>query len=87
MCLDKAAMGWAHAWMTKGDVPPGAVGLAYMLKGGSDASNTDPHAAAPASGVEWVNTGPHLMLFNMGEALQDYPRQGENPDTSAPYVM
>lgn len=87
MCLDKGGMEWAQAWMTKGEVPEGMIGFGYMLKGGSDASNTDPHASAPTAGAEWVDTGPHVMIFNAGAATETYPRQGENPDTSAPYVM
>ncbi len=87
MCLDKGGMEWAGAWMSKKQPPAGLVGFGYMLVGGSDASNTDPHAEKPASGAEWVDTGPHVMIFNVGEAGNSYPRQGENPDTSVPYVM
>lgn len=87
MCLDEGGMQWAGAWMSKQQPPAGVVGFGYMLMGGSDASNTDPHAQMPAAGAEWVDTGPHVMLFNVGEAASSYPRQGENPDTKAPYVM
>jgi hypothetical protein len=87
MCLDAAGMQWADAWMHKTKPPPGVVGFAYMLKGGSDASNTDPHAEGPAPGTKWVDTGPHDMIFNVGDAAKTYPRQGKNPDTNAPYVM
>jgi hypothetical protein len=57
MCLDQNGMEWAHAWMTKTEPPEGRVGFGYMLQGGSDASNEDPHATAPAEGKEWVDTG------------------------------
>jgi hypothetical protein len=63
------------------------VGLAYMLAGGSDASNTDPHATEPAQAGEWVDTGPHIMIFNAGQMIDNYPQQGDSPDTKAPYVM
>ena len=43
-----------------------APGIAYMLAGGSDPSNTDPMATAPAPGVDWVNSGPHFMLLVPG---------------------
>ena len=33
MCLDKAGMEWAKAWMGKA-APPAGVGFAYMLMGG-----------------------------------------------------
>ena len=87
MCLDENGMAWAHAWMTKAQPPEGKIGFAYMLQGGSDASNEDPHATEPAQGQEWVDTGPHVMVFNVGEMVQDYPSQKDNPDTSQPYVM
>lgn len=87
MCLDQAGMEWAHAWMTHTEPPKGRVGFAYMLQGGSDASNEDPFATEPAAGHQWVDTGPHVMVFNLGEAIRDYPTQKDNPDTSQPYVM
>jgi hypothetical protein len=87
MCLDQNGMEWAHAWMTKTAPPEGKVGFGYMLQGGSDASNEDPHATEPAAGEEWVDTGAHVMLFNVGAMAQGYPSQKDDPDTSQPYVM
>ena len=87
MCVDQHGMEWAHAWMTKTAPPEGKVGFGYMLQGGSDASNEDPYATGPAAGEEWVDTGPHVMLFNVGAMAQTYPSQKNNPDTSQPYVM
>ena len=87
MCLDENGMEWAHAWMTKTEPPEGKVGFGYMLQGGSDASNEEPHATEPAAGEEWVDTGAHVMIFNVGAMVQGYPSQKQNPDTSQPYVM
>jgi len=87
MCLDANGMEWAAAWMGKTEPPPGKVGFGYMLQGGSDASNMDPHATEPAAGGEWVDTGPHVMIFNAGDMVQTYPSQEDNPDTKQPYVM
>jgi hypothetical protein len=87
MCLDKNGMEWAHAWITKQQPPKGKIGFGYMLAGGSDASNLDPHAAKPASGRKWVDTGPQIMIFNTGTAMEGYPTQQDNPDTKQPYVM
>ena len=87
MCLDKGGMEWAEAWMSKKDPPNNMIGFGYMLSGGSDASNTDPFATTPVEGGSWVDTGPHVMIFNAGEAAKSYPQQGDNPDTKAPYVM
>jgi hypothetical protein len=87
MCLDEGGMQWAKAWMGKTPPSAGVIGFGYMLRGGSDASNTDPHAEAPAAGAKWVDTGPHVMMLNVGDAAKTYPRQGENPNTREPYVM
>jgi hypothetical protein len=84
MCLDKGGLEWAKAWMAHENPPEGVIGLGYMLMGGSDASNTDPHAMGPAQGGNWVDTGPHVMLLNVGTMGESYPKQGDNPDTKAP---
>ena len=86
MCMDANAVKWAMAWMSHKEPPAGAVGLMYMLEGGSDASNTDPWGTKPASGGKWVETGPHVMVVGSKEILAGYP-SGEQPDTKAPYVM
>jgi hypothetical protein len=84
MCLDEAGMEWAHAWMTKSTPPPG-VGFGYMLMGGSDASNDDPHATKPAPGKKWVDTGAHVMVLNPGPMADAYPKTADDP--KKPYVM
>ena len=60
MCVDKAGMEWAKAWMTKTTPPAGMVGFGYMLMGGSDASNDDPHAMGPAPGNVGLKRAPTL---------------------------
>ena len=85
MCMDANAMEWANAWM-KRQPPPQKTGFMYMLAGGTDASNTDPHAAAPTAGNHWVKTGPHVMVVGAPEMLKHYPA-APDPDTSQPYVM
>ncbi len=87
MCLDGNAILWLKALLNKQQPREGVVGLAYMLMGGSDASNADPYAGQPKPGARWVDTGPHLMILNAPSLLQGYPAQSENPDTSVPYVM
>lgn len=87
MCMDAAAMAWAHAWMTH-DIPAtGRIGLVYMLAGGTDASNTDPYATAPTSANAWVRTGPHVMLVGADPDFYAMYPQGALPDTTVPYVM
>ena len=86
MCFDANAAKWAAAWIGHKPPPEGAVGVMYMLEGGTDASNTDPYATKPTADNDWVKTGPHLMVVGSKEILAGAP-SGAKPDTSAPYVM
>jgi hypothetical protein len=86
MCFDSNAGKWAEAWIGHKTPPAGAVGVMYMLEGGTDASNTDPYATKPTATNAWVNTGPHIMIVGSKDILAGYP-SGATPDTSAPYVM
>lgn len=85
MCLDANALAWAQAWMAQREPPQGKVGLAYMLRGGSDASNTDPYATEPAAGQQWIDTGPHVMILNATSLMPGYPDQSGDP--TRPFVM
>jgi hypothetical protein len=85
MCVDPNGLDWAMAWMQHKPPTTGKMGFGYMLMGGSDASNEDPFATKPAAGQAWVDTGPHVMVFNPGLAFAGYPKDHKNP--KAPYVM
>lgn len=87
MCMDQAAMEWAHAWIAHKPPPSGKVGFMYMLSGGTDASNTDPFAVKPSPGNHWVKTGPHVMIVGAEPAFYDMYPKNPDPDTSVPYVM
>ena len=86
MCMDRAALDWAGAWMAHKEPAAGKAGFMYMLAGGTDASNTDPYATAPTKGGDWIKTGPHVMVVGSKAVLAAYP-SGPSPDTKAPYVM
>jgi hypothetical protein len=85
MCLDKNGLEWANALMTKQPPPKDKMGFGYMLMGGSDASNTDPFAQKPNGADKWVDTGPHVMVLNIGDKFAGYPTTATN--TKVPYVM
>jgi hypothetical protein len=85
MCIDQNGLEWAKAWMAHADPPAGKMAFGYMLAGGSDASNTDPFATTPSAGQAWIDTGPHVMVFNIGDHFAGYPTTSDNP--KAPYVM
>ena len=87
MCMDQNAMGWVNAWLAHQPPPGGKVGLMYMLKGGTDASNVDPSAQKPSASNHWINTGPHVMVVGADESFYaQYPKSAD-PKTGAPYVM
>jgi len=86
MCLDGQWLHWAHAWMNKQPVTGvTTVGLAYMLKGGWDASNTDPFAEKPPEGKEWVQSGPHVMVITPDPKMLD--ALPTDPNSGGPWVM
>jgi hypothetical protein len=83
MCLDPNGLAWVKAWIARQPPPDGIVGFGYMLAGGSDASNEDPFASEPAAGSDWIETGPHVMIFTSG--LSGYPTTHD--DASRPFLM
>jgi hypothetical protein len=87
MCLDRHGMEWFKALLAHEKPPEGQIWFAYMLKGGSDASNDDPFASEPPAGKQWVQTGPHVMIGGLGivKMLDSYPAVAD--DTRKPYVM
>lgn len=87
MCMDKNALEWAHAWIGHSTPPAGKIGFMYMLKGGTDGSNTDPYATKPSGDNHWIKTGPHVMIVGADDSFYDnYPKDAD-PDTSVPYIM
>jgi hypothetical protein len=85
MCLDAQGVTWVQAWMSKATPKLTADGLAYMLQGGSDPSNDDPFAAAPATGEGWVNTPPHVMILVVNPKSLD--TMSNDPNVGGPFVM
>lgn len=67
ICADTSAMQWFAAYMAHKEPKLTQVGLAYMLQGASDASNTDPFATEPAAGQDWVTAPAHVMVFPVGK--------------------
>jgi hypothetical protein len=84
-CYDQSFLDWIHALFAGEDPNITVPGLAYMLQGGSDASNTDPLAAEPAEGEEWVSTPPHVMILLPGEL--DPNLFSTDHSYGGPYIM
>ena len=70
MCFDETWMDWITALVAGEEPSTQTLGLAYMLLGGSDASNTDPMATEPAPGDEWVVSPPHVMILLPGDLAE-----------------
>jgi hypothetical protein len=86
MCMDANALEWVGAMIARKDPPADKVGFMYMLRGGTDSSNTDPFATKPEPNNNWIETGSHVMIVGAKGMMQGYPRNPK-PDTSQPYVM
>lgn len=88
-CYDKYGLEWIMAF-NHGIAPnPKHVGYAYMLKGGSSWSNTDPKAIKPAEGQkDYIRMPAHVMILNERVAnWSGFPATQVNPDTDKPFVM
>jgi hypothetical protein len=84
-CYDATWMDWNYAFVAGEDPTVTVPGFAYMLQGGSDASNTDPFATEPADGEDWVNSPAHVMVLVPGEI--DLAAFSTDHDAGQPYVM
>jgi hypothetical protein len=85
ICADRMWVQWFDAWMAKKPPMIKQVGIAYMLMGASDASNTDPFATKPPAGADWVITPAHTMvLVPDPKQLDTYP---SDPKSGGPFVM
>jgi hypothetical protein len=84
-CYDQTWLDWNYAFFAGEEPNTTVMGVAYMLQGGSDASNTDPFATEPAEGEEWINSPPHIMLL-MPEPL-DPSEFSTDHHTGGPWIM
>lgn len=87
ICVDANGLEWILALAANKIPTPGKIGIGYRLQGGSDASNLDPMASAPADGATWIKSGPQILILNAGAALAGYPEAQTTPDPTRPFVM
>jgi hypothetical protein len=87
LCVDENGLEWIKARIAKKEPPDGKIGFAYMLQGGTTANNADPSATEPPAGTHWHKEPPHIMILNTASTMQGYPRPGENPERTQPWVM
>jgi sugar lactone lactonase YvrE len=84
-CFDQTWMEFVYASMANEKPNTTVPGIAYMLQGGSDASNTDPFATEPAAGEDWVISSPHIMII-LPEGL-DQTVFSTDPNSGGPWIM
>jgi hypothetical protein len=85
MCLDGLWQEWVDAWINKRTPAVRGVGIAYMLRGGTSASNTDPFAQQPAPGGDWMHDPPHIMVIVPDpRTLDSFP---DEHSVGRPWVM
>lgn len=85
MCLDQQWMAWLDSYMKHTAPVITGVGIGYMLAGGSDASNSDPFAAKPAPGQQWMVAPPHVMVISPNKI--DPAMFSSDPHSGGHWVM
>lgn len=84
-CFDRIWTAWNEAYMAGEEPAIPGLGIGYMLQGGSDPSNTDPLAIAPAPGDDWITSPAHVMfLLPGGFDAADF---STTPSMDEPYIM
>jgi hypothetical protein len=85
-CNDPMFEAWFRALLAGEQTPKvTAPGISYMLEGGVDASETDPFAAQPAPGEDWIVSPAHVMLILPdGFDAKQFP---PDPQSGKPYIM
>jgi hypothetical protein len=84
-CNDPVWTAWTEAFFAGKEPNVTEPGIAFMLQGGDDTSNTDPFAPVPAEGQAWVTTAPHLMLLLPGGF--DASKFTTDHASGLPYIM
>lgn len=84
VCFDEAWQSWNEAIATGTEPNTTSIGLAYMLKGGSEASMDEP-LAVPPEGQDWIPSPPHIMII-VPEGME-MPQYGSDHTTGEPYLM
>lgn len=85
MCVDENFMEFLNAIIEGWEPAYAGVGMAYMLRGGSAASNEDYTLMAPPDGHDWLIDGPHVMFvvpWDLDPALYSTDHA-----SGGPYIM
>lgn len=86
ICMNESWRHFMDALKNKKKPTYTQIGIAYMLQGDRPVSNTDPYAAEPKPGDDWVDRlGAHIMVLVPDvETLKSLPTDSKN---GGPWVM
>jgi hypothetical protein len=69
-CITDAWMNFLHAYVGHEEPTYEDIGFAYMLRGDTPVSNSDPYATEQTGPEDWVtDLGPHLMIVVPDKSL------------------
>ncbi len=85
-CVNDPWLNFLHAYVNKTEPTYTGIGIAYMLKGDTPVSNTDPYATEKTTDDDWVlDPGPHLMLLVPDRSVWD--EISRDPYNGGPWIM
>lgn len=85
-CVNDPWLSFLEAYVDRSDPTYDQVGVAYMLRGDTPVSNTDPFATEKTTDEDWVeDVGPHLMVIVPDtETLAGF---STDPGNGGPWIM
>lgn len=85
-CVDKSWSNFLDAYINKTKPSYDQVGVAYMLMGDAEVSNSDPYASKKTSEADWVTKlKSHLMILIPNvHSLDSYPNEWRD---GGPWIM
>ena len=85
-CVNQAWVNFLKAYLNHKKPSYNQVGVAYMMRGDTPVSNSDPYASKKTNDADWVvGLGAHLMvLIPTGADMSSYPTEWRNGE---PWIM
>jgi hypothetical protein len=85
-CVNAPWLQFLEAYVSKSKPNYDQVGIAYMLRGDTPVSNTDPYATSKTTDDDWVeDLAAHLMVLVPDR--NSYSSFSTDPDNGGPWIM
>jgi len=85
-CVNDAWVNFLEAYVSKSKPSYDQVGIAYMLRGDTPVSNTDPYATSKTTDADWVeDLAAHLMI--LVPDLGSFSSFSTDPNNGGPWIM